>query len=76
MKHVLRGWASLNSFVFRVKKIDMIFGSDNLMTNDAGVQRRQVNDSSITPHPNFNQYTGENDISVITLDKPLNITSS
>jgi len=52
----------------------MIFGTDNLKLNDVGVQRRQATSSSITQHPNFDPYTGENDLSVITLKKPVEIT--
>jgi len=57
-----------------VDHIQMIFGTENLGVSDDGVQKQSTNGSSVTEHPYFDPYSGANDISVIELDTPVEIT--
>lgn len=57
-----------------MEKIELIFGTENLRINDVGVQRREQNSSAVYSHPNFSPNTGLNDISIIELSQPIEIT--
>ena len=61
--------------LYSVQKIGMVFGTDNLAANDNRVQRREVPNTAVTEHPYFDPYTGANDLSVIELETPVEITS-
>ncbi len=58
-----------------VKKIGMVFGTDNILLNDEDVQRREVSSSSVIEHPHFDPYSGANDLSIIKLETPIEVTS-
>jgi hypothetical protein len=59
-----------------VERIELLFGTTNLNTNDIGVQKRTVKAAAVTAHPLFNPKTGANDISIITLTEPVIYTST
>ena len=52
----------------------MIFGTDDLSVKDAGVQRRYAGPSDVFVHPDFDERTGANDISVIRLKENVTYT--
>jgi secreted trypsin-like serine protease len=60
----------------QVERIELLFGTTDLNTNDIGVQKRAVKAVAVTAHPLFNPKTGANDISIITLTEPVIYTST